>query len=226
MNIIDLTKDYFHSLAQELTTKVPDMPSLAKNLKVQRITILVVAAMLLSGLLAPEINFSPPHFKVGSIAPKDIKADRDFLVEDRASTEQKKRESFERTRSVYDYDDTYTAKFIPSIPASFSKMRIACANLENARLADIQGLSGNKTFNAAKMDFERLQGLIVEGLGVEKEKVTLEADLVTDLGADSLDAVELIMAIEDEFDLTIDDEVAQSFKTVGQIVEFIDSKLK
>jgi len=76
------------------------------------------------------------------------------------------------------------------------------------------------------MDFERLQGLIVEGLGVEKEKVTLEADLVTDLGADSLDAVELIMAIEDEFDLTIDDEVAQSFKTVGQIVEFIDSKLK
>jgi len=76
------------------------------------------------------------------------------------------------------------------------------------------------------MDFERLQGLIVEGLGVEKEKVTLEADLVTDLGADSLDAVELIMAIEDEFDLTIDDEVAQSFKTVGQIVEFIDSKMK
>jgi len=159
MNIIDLTKDYFHSLAQELTTKVPDMPSLAKNLKVQRITILVVAAMLLSGLLAPEINFSPPHFKVGSIAPKDIKADRDFLVEDRASTEQKKRESFERTRSVYDYDDTYTAKFIPSIPASFSKMRIACANLENARLADIQGLSGNKTFNAAKMDFERTLGI-------------------------------------------------------------------
>jgi len=76
------------------------------------------------------------------------------------------------------------------------------------------------------MDFERLQELIVEGLGVEKEKVTLEADLVTDLGADSLDAVELIMAIEDEFDLTIDDEVAQSFKTVGQIVEFIEGKLK
>ena len=76
------------------------------------------------------------------------------------------------------------------------------------------------------MDFERLQELVVEGLGVEKEKVTLEADLVADLGADSLYAVELIMAIEDEFDITIDDEVAQSFKTVGQIVEYIDSKLK
>lgn len=76
------------------------------------------------------------------------------------------------------------------------------------------------------MDFERLQKLIVEGLGVEKEKVTMEADLVTDLGADSLDAVELIMAIEDEFDLAIDDEIAQSFKTVGQIAEFIEGKLK
>ncbi len=76
------------------------------------------------------------------------------------------------------------------------------------------------------MDFKKLQDLIVEGLGVEKEQVTLEADLVADLGADSLDAVELIMAIEDEFDLTIDDEVAQSFKTVGQIVEFIENTLK
>ena len=76
------------------------------------------------------------------------------------------------------------------------------------------------------MDFERLQDLIVEGLGVEKEQVTMESDLVTDLGADSLDAVELIMAIEDEFDITVDDETAQSFKTVGQIAEFIESKLK
>jgi acyl carrier protein len=76
------------------------------------------------------------------------------------------------------------------------------------------------------MDFEKLQELIVEGLGVEKEQVTMDADLVADLGADSLDAVELIMAIEDEFDITIEDEVAQSFKTVGQIVEFLDKNLK
>jgi len=74
------------------------------------------------------------------------------------------------------------------------------------------------------MDFEKLQNLVVEGLGVSKEKVTLEADLSADLGADSLDAVELIMAIEDEFDITIDDEVAQSFKTIKEIVDFIESK--
>ncbi len=76
------------------------------------------------------------------------------------------------------------------------------------------------------MDFEKLQDLIVEGLGVEKEEVTMEADLVTDLGADSLDAVELIMAIEDEFDITIEDEVAQSFKTVGQIFDYLNGILK
>ena len=74
------------------------------------------------------------------------------------------------------------------------------------------------------MDFELLQDIIAEGLGVDKEKVTREADLSADLGADSLDAVELIMAIEDEFDITVDDETAQSFKTVGQIAEFIESK--
>ncbi|XFA98134.1 acyl carrier protein [Candidatus Izemoplasma sp. B36] len=74
------------------------------------------------------------------------------------------------------------------------------------------------------MNFEQLQELISDGLGVEKEKVTMEADLATDLGADSLDAVELIMAIEDEFDITIDDETAQSFKTVKEIVDFLKSK--
>ena len=74
------------------------------------------------------------------------------------------------------------------------------------------------------MNFEQLKDLIAEGLGVDREQVTMEADLAQDLGADSLDAVELIMAIEDEFDITIDDETAQSFKTVKEIVEFIESK--
>ena len=52
----------------------------------------------------------------------------------------------------------------------------------------------------------------------------MEADLAQDLGADSLDAVELIMSIEDDYDITIDDETAQSFKTVKEIVDFLKSK--
>ena len=75
------------------------------------------------------------------------------------------------------------------------------------------------------MVFEKLQQIIVDELGVEASQVTLEAHINDDLGADSLDAVELVMAIEDEFEIKVSDEVAQSFKTVAQIVEFIESKV-
>ncbi len=73
------------------------------------------------------------------------------------------------------------------------------------------------------MVFEELQDIIAEELGVDKEEVTLEASLTDDLGADSLDAVELIMALEDEFDLEISDEKAQSLTTVQSIVDYIEN---
>lgn len=73
------------------------------------------------------------------------------------------------------------------------------------------------------MAFEKVKEIIVEELGVEAEEVTLEANLADDLGADSLDAVELIMALEDEFDIKISDDAAQQFQTVQQIVEYIES---
>lgn len=74
------------------------------------------------------------------------------------------------------------------------------------------------------MVFEKLQQIIVDELGVEASQVTLEADINDDLGADSLDAVELVMAIEDEFEIKVSDEIAQTFKTVQQIVDFIESQ--
>ncbi len=74
------------------------------------------------------------------------------------------------------------------------------------------------------MIFEKVQQIIVEELGVEANDITLEASISDDLGADSLDAVELIMAIEDEFDIKVSDEAAQSFKTVQQIVTFIEGE--
>jgi len=73
------------------------------------------------------------------------------------------------------------------------------------------------------MIFEKLQQIIVDELGVEASEVTLTASISDDLGADSLDAVELIMAIEDEFEIKVSDEAAQAFKTVEQIVTFIES---
>jgi acyl carrier protein len=74
------------------------------------------------------------------------------------------------------------------------------------------------------MVFERVKQMIVEELNVPEEKITLEARLAEDLGADSIDAVELIMNIEDEFEIQVSDEEAQNIKTVGDLVKYIEAQ--
>ena len=69
--------------------------------------------------------------------------------------------------------------------------------------------------------FEKVKVIVVEQLGVEEEKVTKEATFVDDLAADSLDIVELVMSIEEEFDIEIDDSEAEKIVTVGDVVEYI-----
>ncbi|MDR1773450.1 MAG: acyl carrier protein [Clostridioides sp.] len=72
--------------------------------------------------------------------------------------------------------------------------------------------------------FEKIVEIIKDQLGVEDDVViTAETSLVNDLEADSLDAVEIMMAIEDEFGVEIPDEEAQNFKTIGDIVKFVES---
>ncbi len=73
------------------------------------------------------------------------------------------------------------------------------------------------------MIFERIKEMIVEELNVPEEKITLEARLAEDLGADSIDAVELIMNIEDEFNVQVSDEDAQGIKTVGDLVKYVEA---
>ena len=73
---------------------------------------------------------------------------------------------------------------------------------------------------------ERVKNIIVEQLGVEADQVKPEAQFVNDLGADSLDTVELIMALEEEFDVEIPDEQAEKIKTVGEAIEHIKAKAK
>jgi acyl carrier protein len=73
--------------------------------------------------------------------------------------------------------------------------------------------------------FEQIKDIIVDLLGVEPEKVTMEADLREDLGADSLDLVELIMEFEERFGESISDEDAQQIKTVGQAVQFVETRM-
>jgi acyl carrier protein len=67
----------------------------------------------------------------------------------------------------------------------------------------------------------RVKAIIVEQLGVAPEEVTNEASFINDLGADSLDTVELVMALEEEFDMEIPDEEAEKLQTVGQAVDYI-----
>ena len=70
---------------------------------------------------------------------------------------------------------------------------------------------------------ERVRGILVEQLGVDEEQVTEDASFQADLDADSLDLVELIMELEDQFGLKISDEDAQQIATVGQAVEYVVS---
>ena len=72
------------------------------------------------------------------------------------------------------------------------------------------------------MVFEKLKDIIVDQLGVEKDDVAMDANIQEDLGADSLDIVDLITTIEDEFELSIPDEAVENIKTVGDIVNYIE----
>ncbi len=71
---------------------------------------------------------------------------------------------------------------------------------------------------------ERVTDIVSEQLGVDKDKITADTSFVTDLGADSLDVVELVMEFEEEFDISIPDDAAEKIQTVGQAVEFIEKE--
>ena len=71
---------------------------------------------------------------------------------------------------------------------------------------------------------ERVTEIVSEQLGVDKDKIKPETSFVTDLGADSLDTVELVMELEEEFDINIPDDAAEKIQTVGQAVEFIEKE--
>ena len=72
------------------------------------------------------------------------------------------------------------------------------------------------------MVFEKIKEIIIDELGIDESKVTMDARFREDLGADSLDAVEIIMQIEEEFGVEINEEVIQDMKVIGDIVKYID----
>ena len=76
------------------------------------------------------------------------------------------------------------------------------------------------------MTFEKVKKLLAEQLNIPVEKITEKSKVIDDLGADSLDVVEMLMTLEDEFNVTVTDEESVTLKTVGDIVKLIDKKTK
>ena len=71
------------------------------------------------------------------------------------------------------------------------------------------------------MVFEKIKKIVSEQLGTAEDEITMDSTFIEDLGADSLDVVSLVMALEDEFDMEIDEEEAENITTVGDVVEYI-----
>lgn len=72
------------------------------------------------------------------------------------------------------------------------------------------------------MTFDKVKEIIVDQLDVDEDKVTMEASIIDDLGADSLDIVDMVMTLEEEFDVKISDDEVENVKTVGDIVKIIE----
>lgn len=73
--------------------------------------------------------------------------------------------------------------------------------------------------------FEKIRGFLAEQLGVEPEKITMDSDLLNDFEADSLDIVDMVMTLEDEFGIEVPDDAIENLHTVGDVVRYVDSRL-
>lgn len=74
------------------------------------------------------------------------------------------------------------------------------------------------------MIFEQVKAILVDQLDVDEDAITMDSSIIDDLGADSLDVVDMVMSLEEEFDTEIPDEEIEGMKTVGDIVKFIEAK--
>jgi acyl carrier protein len=88
------------------------------------------------------------------------------------------------------------------------------------------GRAGKAAGKESEMTFDKIKDIIAEQLQVETETITLETSLMKDLEADSLDAVEIIMGIENEFGIEIPDEEAEKFQSIGDIVKYVEANAK
>jgi cyclic-di-AMP phosphodiesterase PgpH len=111
-------------------------------------------------ILAPEIHFSAPKYKLGTISARDIKADRDFLVEDNESTKQKMIDSGENVKSVYDFDINVPANIKAKLIKSFNAVEIFYQNISNEKPSEYSSINIHETQKAKKI-FESNLGISI-----------------------------------------------------------------
>ena len=116
------------------------IPDFVKKIAFQRWASVILLSAILSLLLTPQLRFSYPEYKAGSIALRDVRADRDFLVEDKASSEQKKMEAMRQIPSVYDYDGDIPRQLKATVAKAFMAAEQEHALSDNV-LADAQAIS-------------------------------------------------------------------------------------
>ncbi len=85
--------------------------------------------------------------------------------------------------------------------------------------------SDRYSYGGEKMEFEKVKKVIAEQMGVDEASISKDTSFVDDLGADSLDVVELVMALEEEFDMEFSDGEAENMKTIGDVVEYIKAQM-
>lgn len=151
-------------LASEIFTKAKKsavqtglIPRFARNILFQRWATAISMGLLLSLLLTPHIHFIHPTYKVASIATKNIRADRDFLVEDRASTEQKKMEAIENVKPVYDYDRDIPLSLGMNIARAFTSMEEKYYEIDEKKSHE----NKQDIFKKAKKEFDETLGTVL-----------------------------------------------------------------
>ena len=107
-------------------------------------------------------------------------------------------------------------KTVLSVDVAKNKSMIMLMNSDGEIFIDTKEINHNLE------DFEKVKEIIVDSLSCDESQVTMEANLKDDLEADSLDAVEVIMALEDKYDIEIAEEDAENFKTIADIVNYIE----
>lgn len=155
MNRIDAATDKAASLLKETANRLDLLPEFAKRRPFQKWFLLIAFSLLLSLILTPQIRISHPEYKVGVIAAKDVRADRDFLALDRNATEIKKLEAMENFRSVYIYDNTIPSQLKAALSSTLLSLAETHSRIAQAGLSETAA-DGKKAIEDGKKEAERL----------------------------------------------------------------------